>query len=541
MLHAAPAPRFISGNRVTAWRSAALLLAALVLGGCASLPDNVQRTSSAVFSEPAQTALGRMVESRRPANAAGRSAFSLLDSAERAFSARVALADAAQKTIDIQYYAIHADATTDQLFDHLRAAARRGVRIRILIDDFNQSGPNAQVLKIAFEKNIEVRLFNPLPGGRSSLALRILGSLDDVPRIQRRMHNKIFMADSALGITGGRNIGETYFGQGKKSNFIDVDLLAAGPVALELAKTFDGYWNNELSYPVETLMSKADLEAARQPAANPNAAASANASAPKAEAEPKPDPLPVNVDLAALPLLWAHGAVLVDKASKIAADADDVEDAGETVVDGLLQLITQARGDLLIVSPYFVPGERMMEQFAALRGRGVRVRVLTNSLASNDAPLAHVGYARYREALLKLGVELYEMRSEQSGDLLSLGSAGQSGGSLGAGGSRASLHAKIAVMDGRLIVIGSMNLDLRSKLQNSEVAVVVRSRPLSQAATKLIETTLTEGSYRIALDNGQVVWFPPGGKPPLRSEPDAGLGLKFMLKLIGPLAPDEVL
>ncbi len=514
-----------------------VLLAALLLGGCASLPDNVQRTPSAVFTEPAQTALGQLIEKRRPAGAAGRSAFALLDSADLAFAARVALVDAAQKTIDIQYYAIHADATTDQLFDHLRAAARRGVRIRVLIDDFNQTGPNAQVLKIAFEKNIEVRLFNPLPGGRSSLVLRILGSLDDVPRIQRRMHNKVFMADSAFGITGGRNIGETYFGQGKKSNFIDTDLLAAGPVALDLAKTFDGYWNNELSYPVESLMSKADLDAAKQP--KPTAAAEATPAPAKAP-EPKPDPLPENVDLATLPLVWANGTVLADKASKIAADADDVDDAGETVVDGLLQLIAQARKDLLIVSPYFVPGERMMAEFAALRARGVRLRVLTNSLASNDAPLAHVGYARYREALLKQGIELYEMRSEQSGDLLSLGSAGKSGGSVGGQGSRASLHAKIVVMDGRLLVVGSMNLDLRSKLQNSEVAVVVRSRPLSQAATKLIETTLADGSYRVELDGGRLVWRAPG-QPPLTTEPDAGLGLKFMLMLIGPLAPDEML
>ena len=188
--------------------------------------------------------------------------------------------------------------------------------------------------------------------------------------------------------------------------------------------------------------------------------------------------------------------LLVDHPSKIAADADDVAEAQETAVDGLLQLMSQAKTDLLIVSPYFVPGDVMMGQFAELRRRGVRVRVLTNSLASNDAPAAHVGYARYREALLAMGIELYEMRAEQEGTLRSFGSGvGSTGGSKS--GSRASLHAKVVVMDGRLLVVGSMNLDLRSKLQNSEVAIIIRNRTLSQEATRMIEPALASGAYHV--------------------------------------------
>ena len=230
--------------------------------------------------------------------------------------------------------------------------------------------------------------------------------------------------------------------------------------------------------------------------------------------------------------------MLVDKASKIAADADDVNEAQDTTVDGLLQLMSQAKTELLIVSPYFVPGKLMMSQFADLRRRGVRVRVLTNSLASNDAAAAHVGYARYREALLAMGIELYEMRAEQEGTLRGFGSTGSS-----TGGSRASLHAKVLVMDQRLLVVGSMNLDLRSKLQNSEVALIIRSRALSAEATRMIEPALAGGAYHVEWVDGKLLWRAPQGSGLKDSaiEPDASIGLKLLLKLIGPLAPDEML
>jgi phosphatidylserine/phosphatidylglycerophosphate/cardiolipin synthase-like enzyme len=204
--------------------------------------------------------------------------------------------------------------------------------------------------------------------------------------------------------------------------------------------------------------------------------------------------------------------------------------------------MSQAKADLLIVSPYFVPGDLMMGQFAELRRRGVRVRVLTNSLASNDAPAAHVGYARYRQALLAMGVELYEMRAEQQGTVRNFGSGiGSTGGSKS--GSRASLHAKVFVMDGRLLVVGSMNLDLRSKLQNSEVAVIIRNRALSQETTQMIEPAMTNGAYHVELVDGALVWRAPKGSGLEDStiEPDASLTLKLLLKLFGPLAPDEML
>ena len=571
----------VSLNRRARWTAARLpgLLFSAILGvwvaGCASLPTDVARPVSTALANPGETRLGQAVAARAAkAGTRNDSGFALVSSAELAFTSRMTLIKAAQKTLDIQYYAIFADDTTERMFDALREAAARGVRIRLLLDDFNTAGKNAQVLKLAFEKNMEMRLFNPLPGGRGSLFFRILGNLKDIDRMQRRMHNKIFVADNAVAITGGRNLGETYFGQSAGTNFVDIDLLAAGRMARDLSRSFDQYWNNPQAYPVQSLMTASQIEVLKAtPAAKPEAdpglrgptdapaspnevaraapggpAVNASASTKVERVVTSPDgvtatlpALPDDADLRLLNWTWAPSTMLVDKPSKLLADADAVEEAQDTAVDGLLQLMSQARSDLLIVSPYFVPGERMMKLLADIRQRGVRVRVLTNSLASNDAPAAHVGYARYRKALLAAGIELHEMRAEQPGSVSHLGSLGSTGGSTG--GSRASLHAKMVVMDGRLMVVGSMNLDLRSQLQNSEVAIVVRNPALSAEATRLIEPALARGAYRVELQDGQLIWRAPLGSDLKDSgtEPDASVGLRLLTQMLGPFAPDEML
>jgi len=568
----------------THWVRCLFLASVICQSACASLPAQVDRPVTTALANPTQTRLGSVIADRaKKAGTRNDSGFALVGSAELAFTSRMTLIKAAEKTLDIQYYAIFADKTTDRLFDALREAAARGVRIRILLDDFNTSGKNAQVLKLAFEKNMELRLFNPLPGSRSSLAWRILTNLHDVGRMQRRMHNKIFVADNALAITGGRNLGETYFGQSPGTNFVDIDVLAAGRIARDLSRSFDQYWNNPLAYPVQSLMTPEEIEALKPTSsngkrgeaftpANAIAAASTDNSAGIAAAESMlpmplvtaptgaPDttttspiaPLPDSTDLRLLKWTWAPSTMLVDKPGKIAADADSTEAAEDTTVDGLLQLMAQANTSLLIVSPYFVPGDRTMGQFADLRKRGVRVRVLTNSLASNDAPAAHVGYARYRKALLKMGVEIYEMRAEQEGTFRSFGSSAISAGSIGGstggsgesgGSSRASLHSKVVVIDDRLLVVGSMNLDLRSQLQNSEVAIAIRNRAISAEASRLIEPTMATGAYRVELDGDQLVWRAPQGSnlEDSTTEPDTSVFLRLALKLLGPFAPEEML
>ncbi len=529
-----------------------LLLAWLLLGaiGCGSLPRDVPRPVSSALAEPAATPLGQLAQRRRPAEARrADSGFALIDSANMAYSSRLALTERAGRTLDIQYYAIHADASTTELLRAVRAATERGVRVRILLDDFNSTGRNALVMGMAFLPGVEMRMFNPLPGGRGAGVLRALGSLHDFRRIQHRMHNKLYIADNAWGITGGRNLGDAYFGTADGSNFIDMDVLAVGPVVQAMSASFDRYWNNPLAYPVQSLVKPEELRALRETAnaeASGGAAQSpqtAAAQAPPGEAAPAetadkaPPPLPPALDLAQLPLTWAPAALLVDEPFKLVPELNDAH-TEDTVVDGLLSLLQGAQRDALIDSPYFVPGPQMMQVFADVRRRGVRVRLLTNSLASNDAPLAHVGYARYREDLIRLGIELYEMRALQSAhlDRTVFGS--------GAGGSKASLHSKLLVIDGRVISIGSMNLDQRSKLQNTEVALVIRSAALSRQAAAEIEDALDDSVWKLELTpEGRLLWRAPPAAAfeDAQGEPDASLGLRLLLQILGPFAPDEML
>jgi len=548
------------------WRCLLALLLSCCAAGCASLPSNGERTPSQAFNAPEHTALGRLVQERKAQDRArSDSGFLLLDGVGTAFTSRLALIEGAQRSLDLQYYAIHADASTEILLQGLRDAARRGIRIRVLLDDFNIVGKDAQVLRLAFEPNVEIRLFNPLPGSRSSLIGRLVTSMKDMSRVQKRMHNKLFIADSAVGITGGRNLGDAYFGTDEKSNFVDLDVLAAGAIVRTMSASFDRYWNDELAFPVEKLVTAQELEALRKPATSPEADPSISATKVSGTATALPVATPTKtvlpdvtptasvsaepkaMDLRKVPLVWAPALLLADKPGKIGPGDDEV-DAGDTVVDGLLQLMQGARQDVLIISPYFVPGTQMMQLFADLRAKGTRIRVLTNSLASNDAPAAHAGYARYRRDLLALGVELYEMRAAQEGTVGGMGStaglgSGDAAGGSKSGTSRASLHSKAVILDGRLAIIGSMNLDLRSQLKNSEVALLIRSRTLSEQATRQIEAMMSQGAYRLELEQGKLTWRAPAGAPfkDARSEPDASARLKWLVRLLGPFAPDEML
>lgn len=644
MLAPRPASTTLAFPRATARRSSLAVLAitlAMALSGCAGLPKDVDRPTSNALASPAGTALGQLVLERR-ATASGRhaSGFVLLSGPQAAYSSRLALVDAAQKTLDLQYYAIHADASTERLLLSVVDAARRGVRVRVLVDDFHSAGRDAQVMRLAFVPNIEMRMFNPLTGARGSPLGRIFSALGDFSRVQQRMHNKLFIADNAMGVTGGRNLGDAYFGNADSGNFVDLDVLAAGPVVQELSRSFDSYWNNERAYPVQSLVTREELDLLRERTRNSDAvqrdriAGQGGALAP--DSQPADDGQRPTVaqrariwdyqpmDLAQAQFTWAPAAVLVDKPAKIPPDGTSsaalpeklpsratplavvsrgaartpapapaaaateaqpvvvgavassdpsapngtsgtngtasataavptpdpatLEAQTDTVVDGLLHLMGQARRDLLIISPYFVPGPDMKQAFAAARARGVRVRVLTNSLASNDAPIAHAGYARHRPDLLAMGVELYEMRSELTGVLRgALGSTGSTGGNGAAGSvgsSRAMLHSKLLIMDGRLLVVGSMNLDMRSQRQNTEIALLIRSSDLSRRATTQIETALREAAWHVRLrDGGQLVWHAPEGSglQDATTEPDASAPLRLMLQLLGPLAPDHLL
>lgn len=545
-----------------AWARRWLALAAslMFLSACAELPEQVERPVSKAFATPEGTALGALTQTLRRASSAdgATSGFLLVGGAQEAYAARLALIEGAQKTLDLQYYAIHDDASAARLLAAIHAAAARGVRVRILLDDYHSSGRNALAMRLAFEPNIEMRMFNPLAGARGSFIRRMFNALDDADQLQQRMHNKLFIADNAMGLTGGRNLGDAYFGAGGKINYVDLDVLVAGPIVKDLSRSFDDYWNNERAYPAQSLVTRAELDKIRERARR---AQEESDKAAQSQSSP-PDGAPM--DLRKARFVWAPALVLVDKPGKIplnpegkrsgetaprqpglevrggqkgalpAAAADD-----ESVVDGLLSLFGRARAELNIVSPYFVPGTDMKQALAAARSRGVRVRVLTNSLASNDAQAAHAGYMRHREELLAMGIELYEMRIDPVAAAVGLGS---SGGELG-GSSRSMLHSKLLTLDGRLIVVGTMNLDLRSQLQNTEIALLIRSEELARAANQRIEEAFRTGTWRVEMVDGRLLWRAPQGSglPDSRTEPDASLSLRLMIRLLGPLAPDRLL
>ncbi len=616
-----------------------LLCAALLiplLGACAELPKNVQRPVSTALETVAGTPLAALVdEHRAAANARFESGFLLLAGPQAAYGSRLALVEAAQKTLDLQYYAIHADASAERLLLSVVAAARRGVRVRVLLDDFHSAGKDAQVMRLAFEPNIEMRMFNPVAGARGSSFWRMVSALSDFSRVQQRMHNKLFIADNAMGIAGGRNLGDAYFGHDTSGNFVDLDVLAVGPIVQDLSRSFDSYWNNERAYPVQSLITQEELQAQRaalaatattvedaqegartQPSPAPTAAPgpAATASTPMAAPDASEaqrslvwDRKPL--DLKTARFVWAPAVVLVDKPAKIPAESSattealppqpgtpspraavaaqqrnakapppappspgdaakaaslttasatdastgdaagaardaptvDLEDKEDTVVDGLLQLMGQARRDLLIVSPYFVPGREITAAFAEARARGVRVRVLTNSLASNDAPIAHAGYARHRKELLGMGVDLYEMHSEATGLRRAFSATGSGGAS---GSSRAMLHSKLLIMDNRLLAVGSMNLDMRSQKQNTEIALLIRSTALARRAGSSIEQALRDAAWHVELQSGGgLIWRAPLGSnlQDATSEPGASVPLRLLLLLLGPLAPDHLL
>ena len=542
--------------------------AALLMTGCATqLPKDVERPVSTALSQPQTTYLGAFINQNRPATAKDdASAFALISGPQQAFSSRMALVENAQKTLDLQYYAIHADQSTGSLLRAIVHAAQRGVRVRVLLDDFHSTGPDAQVMRLAFVPNVDMRMFNPLAGSRASTIGRAWTLLTDFQRAQQRMHNKMFVADNALAVIGGRNLGDAYFDASNDGNFVDLDVLTGGPVVKDLSRSFDRYWNNVRAYPVQSLVSEAELLQLKDQFDREDATTEAEATQ---HIRPSIDLDEESLNLSRIPWIWARALVLADSPTKIPVEGNERASGAETfaqallkaddpsappvsatpalqaesVVDGLLALIRSAKQDLLVVSPYFVPGDEIMSAFRTARQQGVRIRILTNSLASNDAPLAHAGYARHRKELLEMGVILYEMRSEAANVRSALRAGGTgSGGSTGA--SRAMLHTKLLVIDGHLVAVGSMNLDMRSQLQNTEIAVLIASRRFSQLASDSIDESLPENSWRVEMDtNGKLIWRAPqdSGLSDAHSEPDASLGLRLMLQLIGPLAPDSLL
>jgi phosphatidylserine/phosphatidylglycerophosphate/cardiolipin synthase-like enzyme len=488
------------------------------MAGCASLPRHVQKPHSEALANPETTSLGRVIA----AEEAGKnlSGIRLLTSGEEALADLIALADHAERTLDIQYYIIHQDESARILLHHVRLAADRGVRVRVLVDDLNTAGEDRRFMHLSEHVNVEVRVFNPFPGGRFATWTRVLASASDMRRINHRMHNKLFVADNALAITGGRNIGDQYFTRDPQNNFIDLDVVTAGAIVPELSASFDAFWNSKYAYPIASVAAPVNAEPVSPAPLDNESTASANW-------------LEGELESGTVALTWVPATVLADRPAKIASDTPGEE---ETIANSIVTLMRSAKQELIVISPYFVPGEDGVALFAKLVGEGVHVRILTNSLASTDSPLVHNGYSRYRVALLHLGVELSEVRPK----------LGQKRARFHPfRGSNASLHAKALVIDQRTVFIGSMNMDARSARTNSELGLVIRSGEIARQVTSLLDDISAEGSYRLRLldHSNQIEWSSgePGSEKTWFRDPETTRLQRFSLKILAPFAPEELL
>jgi cardiolipin synthase C len=493
--------------------------ALMVLSGCAGLPQHVQKTPSMAFQHPETTTIGRIVAEDQ----AGKNLLSgirLLSTGDEAFASLISLADHAERTLDIQYYIIHEDESTRTLLHHVRLAADRGVRVRVLVDDLNTAGEDRRFMHLSSHANIEVRVFNPFTAGRFSNWTRFISSATDIRRINHRMHNKLFVADNALAITGGRNIGDQYFTLDPRSNFVDLDVVAAGRIVPSLSASFDEFWNSKYAIPIATVASSVDAETNSTPPAEAQFSAGA-------------DWLEQELNEHKLQLLWVPATVLADQPAKIASEA--APDVEVTIANDIRTLMNTATQELIIISPYFVPGKEGVAQIRDLVGRGVHIRILTNSLASTDSPLVDIGYARYRVPLLKLGVELREMRPK----------LGQKRARFHPfRSSNASLHAKALVIDQKIVFIGSLNMDERSARTNSELGLVISSGEIAREVTGLLDDISTDGSYKVQLDqHDRVEWVSgeAGTQKIWHTDPGTSRTERIWLKLLSPFAPDELL
>ncbi len=483
------------------------------------MPTDFEREPSFAIDDAGQTFLGQRVATAA-AGHSGKSGVLLLDDGLDAFVARAVLAQLAERTIDAQYYLYHDDLTGRLFTDHLLAAADRGVRVRLLVDDIDFGGRESAAAALANHPEIEVRVFNPFARGSP----RALQFATRYGQITRRMHNKSFTVDNAVAVIGGRNIGDEYFGASGEMNFTDLDALVAGTVVEEVSESFDAFWNSDLSYPVEVLDTdrlSADAERATR-----RAHAGAAVSEKAYREALKESGLAGKFRDGNLQLEWVDAHLVSDGPEKI--DPPHASSEYELAAE-LRPLFSGTTHDLVIISPYFVPGRAGAAFLAELVSRGVRVRVLTNSLASTDVPVVHAGYARYRRELLRAGVELFEARPGE--DEFSV-----VGSPLG-GSSAASLHAKSFVFDRQRVFVGSLNLDPRSIHENTEIGLVIDSQIIASDMIEWFEQFTSTAAWRLSLEETlaggeSITWTAAGESQAWIHEPQTSLWLRVAVTLL---------
>lgn len=473
------------------------LLASASLSGCASLPSALPKAASFAIAPDAETTLGKLAARARAGHPSQLSGFRLLPEAAFALDARISLIRSAETSVDIQYYLLERDDVGLMLLRELRDAANRGVRVRLLVDDFYLAGKDDLFVSFAAFRNTEVRVFNPLPSRNPSPGLRILLSLHELGRINHRMHNKLLVVDNSFAISGGRNIANEYFMRSATANFIDMDVLSSGPVVNRLSQTFDLYWNSAQVRTIEELVPS-PTPAATRGAEFDTEAASASADAPLRPADVLgASPVGEQIVRSDISLYWAEADVHADSPEKVGR-SPQLAYAG-SVREAAVLLLRSARSQVDIASPYFIPGQNGIDLVRKQVAAGIKVTIVTNSLGSTDEPLAYAGYERYRREILRAGGQIYEIapyRTAKSGRF----------GSFGASISR--LHAKWAMIDERRMFVGSMNLDPRSAATNTELGLSIDAPEMVKGYASLFASNRNALGYQVRLldDGDRIEW-----------------------------------
>jgi len=543
----------------------------LGVGGCTSLPSREPPPPvSRALPLSSQTPLGRLAlaslqvlgesatqpvdggslevvqtDQRMPdGSAQGLSGFRLLPLGTHSLDARLQLVQRAQVSLDLQYYHFANDSTGRALLRALRDAAARGVRVRVLIDDLYTGGADALWQSFAAHDGVEVRLFNPFTRARGKgPSGRFAAAPWDWGRINHRMHNKLFIADGAWALFGGRNIADIYYLKLETDNFIDIDVLAAGALLPAMQREFDRYWNAPTAYPLEVIVdlpAGADAtEASERRMAFDQLTDPAGADL-RMPAQLAPNdvlgqpPVGRQLDEPSISLIAGRAQVLADDPEKPFQGSPGGELMNSSVTYGVYRAIMQAQHEVLASSPYFVPGRGGLALLKALRERGVGVQVLTNSLASTDEFFVHLAYARYREALLSAGVQLFELSQRRVKDNMRMFLFGASLGRL---------HSKTVLVDARWAYIGSMNLDPRSATLNTEFGALIDSPALAAQLKTLIDIDRLHSAYalRLATDGSCCEWVIPDsdGRLSIDLEPDSRWWMRWLGSLLQPLAPED--
>ena len=504
----------------------AILGFCLVLSACATLPPAEPVTEPVVRITDTNNELAKVVSTLRTNRDNLTGIYPLSDSHD-SFAARASLIQAAEHTLDLQYYIWHNDASGQLLARALMQAADRGVKVRLLLDDNNTNGLDALMLRLDAHPNIQVRLFNPFVNRK----FRFVGYLTEFKRLNHRMHNKAFIVDQQAAILGGRNIGDEYFGNGDGVMFMDLDVLAVGEVTEDVSADFERYWRSPSSYALAQILGEKKVYTPKEKL-KPEERAKRQEDRQTYLQKIQESDFANELQEQRLPLMWSKAKLVSDDPAKALGNSRNTD---RHIVDDLSQELGEPKQSFLIVSPYFVPTKTGTHELIQLANSGIDITILTNSLAATDVAPVHSGYAKYRKPLLRAGINLYELKPTVIKPVIfkDRGLTGSSG---------SSLHAKTIAVDNETLFIGSFNMDPRSVNLNTENGVVIHNPELTRHFKQTLLSNVPLNAYEVQLDEQQrLVWLEhsDNGVTVYHHEPKAGWFKRAMVRFLSwfPLEP----